>query len=203
MNKWNKLADRQTVEEVMRNLKRRNITPFFVEDGEDAINKFLEIVPEGLEVLASTSRSVEEIGLLDVIENSGKYKSVRKKYMSYDHDKEADKIRIERSTPELIVASVHAVTKEGEVLIASNTGSQIAAYSGGAGKVVWVVGVQKIVENKEEGLKRIYEYVLPLESERLKKLHGVESGVSKLLIFSKEVFKDRVSIIFVNQALGF
>ena len=78
-----------------------------------------------------------------------------------------------------------------------------AGYTAGAGKVIWVVGAQKIVDDLDEGFKRVYDYVLPIESEKLKKLYGVDSNVSKLLIFNKEVVKDRVTLIFVNEVLGY
>ena len=203
MNDWNKLADKKTVEEVIENLKPRNINAFFVQTSEEAKHKVLEIIPQGARVLASSSQTLEKIGLSQEIDESGKYISVRKEYMGFDHEKEADKIRISRSTPDYIVGSIHAITKKGEALIASNTGSQLAAYVSGAGKVIWVVGVQKIVENIDEGNKRIYEHVLPLESERLKKVYGVPSNVSKLLLYNKEVDPTRVTIIFVNEVLGF
>jgi len=203
MNKWNKLADKTVVEETIENLKQRNINSFFVETGNEAKEKVLELLPKGSKVLAAQSQTVNNIGLTDEIENSGNYISIRKEYMSFDREKEADKIRISRSIPDFIVGSINAITKQGEALIASNTGSQIAAYAGGAGKIIWVIGTQKIVDNLDVGFKRIYDYVLSLESARLKKIYGVESNVSKLLIFNKEVVPGRVTIIFVNESLGF
>jgi L-lactate utilization protein LutC len=203
MNDWNKLADKATVEEIIENLKPRQINAFFVESGKDAKEKVLELIPAGSRVLASSSQTLMTIGLAEEIDNSGKYVSVRKEYMSFDHKTEADKIRISRSTPDFIVGSIHAITKQGEAVIASNTGSQIAAYSASAGKVIWVVGIQKIVENLDAAFKRIDEYILPLESERLKKLYGVPSNVSQILLFNKSVNPSRVTIIFVNESLGF
>lgn len=203
MKDWNKLADKNTIEETIRNLKPRGINSFFVETGKEAKEKVLELIPVGSRVLASSSQTLEKIGLSQDLDNSGKYVSVRKEYMSFDHEKEAGKIRISRSTPDFIVGSIHAITKQGEVLIASNTGSQLAGYVGGAGKVIWVVGVQKIVKNIDVGFKRIYEYLLPLESERLRKVYGVPSNVSKLLIFNKEITPNRITMIFVNESLGF
>jgi hypothetical protein len=203
MNKWNNIPDKAVVEETIKNLKQKNINAFFVETGKDAKEKVLELLPEGARVLATASVTLESIGIKDEIDNSGKFVSVRKEYMAFDHEKEADKIRISRSTPDVIIGSVHAITKQGEALIASNTGSQLAGYVGGAKKVIWVIGVQKIVNNLDEGFERVYDYVLPLESERLKKLYGVGSNVSKLLIFDKEVVPGRVTIIFVNESLGF
>jgi L-lactate utilization protein LutC len=203
MNDWNKLVDKKIIEEIIENLKPRQINAFFVETGKEAKEKVLELLPVGSRVLAGSSQTLNEIGLSEEIDDSGKYVSVRKEYMALDHKKDGDKIRVLRSTPDFIVGSIHAITKQGEAVIASNTGSQIAAYSSAAGKVIWVVGVQKIVDSLDAAFKRINEYILPLESERLKKLYGVPSNVSQVLIFSKAVNPTRVTIIFVNESLGY
>lgn len=203
MNDWNKLVDKEIIEEVINNLKPRQINAFFVQTGKEAKEKVMELIPAGSRVLASSSQTLEKIGLSEEIDNSNKYISVRKEYMGFDHEKEADKIRISRSTPDIVVGSIHAITRQGEAVIASNTGSQLAAYASAAGKVIWVVGVQKIVNNLDDAFKRINEYVLPLESERLKKLYGVPSNVSQILLFNKAVDPSRVTVIFVNESLGF
>ena len=203
MKDFSKLAQKQTVEETINNLKPRGINTFFVQTGEEAKKKVLEIIPQGVRVLASASVTLETTGIKNEIDDSGKFISVRKEYMSFDHKKEADRIRVSRSTPDFIIGSVHAVTEKGEVMIASNTGSQLAAYVYGAGKVIWVVGTQKVVKNIDMGFERIYEYSLPLESERLKKIFGVESSVSKVLIYNKEPFPNRTTLIFVNEILGY
>lgn len=203
MNNWNSLPDKETIEEVITNLKHRNINSFFVETKEEAKAKVIDLLPKNSRVLIAQSQTLNQIELAEEIDNSDSYISVRKEYMAFDREKEGDKIRVSRSTPDYIVGSINTITKLGEALIASNTGSQLAAYVSGAGKVIWVVGAQKIVDNLDEGFKRVYDYVLPLESERLKKLYGVSSSVSKLLIFEKETDPNRVTIIFVNQSLGF
>jgi hypothetical protein len=203
MNQWTKPADKKTIEKIIENLKPRGINTFFVKNGSQAKEKVLELIPQGARVLASSSQTLDKIGLSEEIDNSDKYISVRKEYMGFDHKSQGNKIRISRSTPDYIVGSIQAITKQGEVVMASNTGSQLAAYASGAGKVIWVVGVQKVVDNLDDAFKRIYDFVLPLESKRLKKLYGVSSNVSQLLIFNKAVGIDRVTIIFVNESLGF
>lgn len=203
MKDYSVLADKDSIEETIKNLKPRGIDAFVVESSEDAKKKVLELLPKNSRILVGQSQTLKEIGAADEIENSESYVSVRKEYMAFDREKEADKIRISRSTPDTIVGSVHAVTKQGEILIASNTGSQLAAYVSGAGKVIWVVGAQKITKDLKDAEERVFKYVLPLESERLKKLYGVGSSVSKLLRFSNEVSPNRVTLIFVNQKLGF
>ncbi|MCL6096802.1 MAG: lactate utilization protein [Patescibacteria group bacterium] len=200
---WNKLASKELVEETIKALKQRGMEAFFVETGNEANSKVLKLIPNGSKVLAATSRTLDSIGLSEELENSSEFKSIRKEYMVLDHEKDKERIRRLRATPDVVIGSIHAVTKDGRVLIASNTGSQLASYVYGANKVIWVVGVQKIVDNFDDALKRAYEYVLPLESERLKAVYGVPSNVSKLLIVDKEIEPERIKIIFVNEVLGF
>lgn len=203
MNNWSKLSSRETIEKTIEALGKNNIDAYFVENRKEAKKKALEMIPLSSHVLVGQSITLEQIGLTEEIEKTDKFVSIRKEYMALDREKDKSTIRKLRTIPDIIVGSVNAVTKGGRVLIASNTGNQLAAYAYGAGKVIWVVGGQKIVDNFEDANKRIYEYVLPLESERLKKLYGVPSYVSKILVFDKEVEKDRVKIIFVNEVLGF
>jgi uncharacterized Fe-S cluster-containing radical SAM superfamily enzyme len=66
------------------------------------------------------------------------------------------------------------------------------------------VGAQKIVSNLEQAMKRIYDYVLPLESERARKAYGVAgSFVSKLLVIKKEVKTHRIHVILVPEVVGY
>lgn len=202
MNKWIKLANRELIENIISILKVNNIDAYFVQSGKEAKEKVLGLLPKKSRVLVSSSETLEQIGIKNEVEDGVNFTSVRKEYMAFDHEKEADKIRISRSTPDIIIGSVQAVTKDGKILVASNTGSQIAGYASSAGKVIWVVGAQKIVKDLDEGFKRIYDYNLPKESERLQKLFGIPSAVSKILIINRESRPGRITLIFVNEVLG-
>ena len=106
--------------------------------------------------------------------------------------------------PDWTIGSVHALTEDGKLVIASNTGSQLPAYVYGANNVIFVLGTQKIVKDLDEAFDRIYKYVLPLESERAKKAYGAkESNVSKILIINKEIQPNRIKVILINKNLGF
>lgn len=200
---WKKLTSKETVESTIKELEKREITAFYVQNGQEAKDKALSLISKGSRVLVSTSVTAEQIGLKDEIDNGEDYKSVRNEYMALDKDNQADKIRELRSTPEVIVGSVHAVTEKGEVLVASNTGSQIPGYSYGAGKVIWVVGAQKIVKSMDQAFKRLTEYVVPLEEQHMQEQYGVGTNLSKILIINKEKVKNRIFLIFVNEVLGF
>ncbi len=204
MNKWKKLAENEIVDKTIKALGLNGINAIVVENGEEAKKKALEIIPEGAEVMNMTSVTADSIGLTDEILNSGKYDAVKNKLMKMDRNTDSLEMQKMGSAPEWAVGSVHAVTEDGKVVIGSNSGSQLPGYAYGAAHIVWIVGTQKIVKNLDEGVKRVYDHVLPLESERAIKAYGVDgSFVSKMLIINKENVKDRITLIFVKELLGY
>lgn len=156
--------------------------------------------------MTMSSVTLEKIGITKEINESGKFVSVKNKLMAMYKDAQNPKVMQEMNrlgaAPQFAIGSVHAVTEEGQLLIASASGSQLPAYASAADKVIWVVGTQKIVKNIDEGMKRIYEYALTLEDKRAKKVYGVGSSVNKILIVNKER-PDRITLIFVKENLGF
>jgi hypothetical protein len=112
-------------------------------------------------------------------------------------------MRVLRARPAYIIGSVHAITQEGQILTASNGGSQLAPYAYGASKVILVVGAQKIVKDLNEGFRRIEEYSFPLEDARLREAFGVPSHIGKILIVNREIIPGRTTIILVKEELGF
>jgi hypothetical protein len=203
MDKWSQLPNKETIEKTIAALKKNNIDAYFVETAEDAKQKFFEILPEGAEVLNSSSQTLDTFGIAKEIMESGKYKAVKNELMKMDRNTQRREMQKMGSAPEWAVGSVHAVTKEGHVLIASKTGSQLPGYAYGAGHVIWVVGVHKIVDNVDDGIKRIFDHSLPLENERIKKAYGIEhSDVERILIMYAENAPGRSTVIFVNQVIG-
>lgn len=204
MDKWIQLPNKQTVEKTIAALKKNNIDAYFVETQEEAKKKFFEILPENVEVLSNSSVTLNEIGISKEIAESGKYNAVKNKLMAMDRKTQGREMQKMGSAPEWSVGSVHAITEDGHILIASNTGSQLPGYAYGSSHVIWVVGAQKIVKNTDEGLKRIFEHSLVLENERVKIAYGMpESHVRRILILEDEAISGRSTVIFVNQVLGY
>ncbi len=202
MNKWERLANKESLEKTKISLEKNGFKVYITDNKNEALNKFLEIVPKKVEIMNNSSVTLDEVGISkEVME--GDYDSVKKKINSINQKDARDKMRKLTTVAEYAVGSAHAITEDGEILIASNTGSQLPGYAFSSAKVIFVVGTQKIVKNIKEGFKRIKEYTLPLESERLKKMYGVPSNISKLLIINKEINPDRITIILVKEKLGF
>ncbi len=202
--KYQEIPSDETIRSVVAALNKNGINAVVAENGAEAKAKVLELIAEGSEVMTMTSITLETLGLETEINGSPKYNSVKNKLSTMDRSTQSREMQRLGAAPEYAIGSAHALTQDGEVFIASNTGSQLPAYAYGADKVIWVVGAQKIVASKEEALQRIYEYVLPLESERARKAYGVEgSFVSKVLTINREVNPNRSSLIIVKEVLGF
>ena len=200
-DKWAKLPSKNTIDITIESLKNNGIDAHFVNTGEEAKAKVLSMIPSEAEVMNMTSVTLDTIGISKELESKD-YKLARDKLNSQDISKREKKMI--GAAPEYALGSAHAVTENGEIIVASNTGSQLPAYAYGSDHVILVVGAQKIVKNLDEGMKRLYEHTLPLESERARKAYSVPgSNVSKILIINKEIHKDRIHLIFVNEVLGF
>jgi L-lactate utilization protein LutC len=93
-----------------------------------------------------------------------------------DRATRSDEIRQLCATPDVIVASVHAVTETGSLVIASGSGSRLPGMAGGAARAIWIVGAQKIVPDLDTALRRVEEHCLPLEDTRTRAAHGWPSA---------------------------
>lgn len=200
---FSQIASDEQIERAARALEANNITTLIAEDGEDAKRIFFELVPEGAEVFLGASVTLETLGIQNEIDKSGRFDALRPKMFAMDRATQGREIRKLVGAPDYAAGSVHAVTEDGHVLIASNTGSQLGPYASSAGKVIWVVGAQKIVKDINEGLQRIEEYIVPLEEEHMQSLYKVSTAVSKLLIINKEIRPGRITMIIIKENLGF
>ncbi|MFZ2978575.1 MAG: LUD domain-containing protein, partial [Candidatus Magasanikiibacteriota bacterium] len=175
---FDQVPDDQTINKTTQALLKNNIKAFVAENKKEAKEMVLKLIPKGSMVMNMTSVTVDSTGLSDQINSSIDYQSVRKAMdIMAENDRQIEKLQL-GAVHKWTVGSVHAVTEDGQVCVASATGSQLPAYSYGADNVIWVVGAQKIVKNLDEAMKRINNYVFPLENERALKVYGAGSGVN-------------------------
>jgi hypothetical protein len=198
-----KLATNEQIERTANALEANNIHAIIAENGVEAKRIFFELIPDGAEVFLGASVTLEKLGIRDEVDKSGKFDALRPRMFAMNRETQGREIRKLGSAPDYAAGSVHAVSEDGHVLIASNTGSQLGPYATGAGKVIWVVGAQKIVKDLNKGLKRIQEYCYPREDEHMRQLYKVGTSVSKVLIVNREFRPGRITMIIVKEELGF
>lgn len=204
-NNYTKLATQEQITNTQKNLKSHNMNSVVAEKGSETIKIIEDLIPKNAEVMTATSTTLDQIGLTQIINESGQYNSIKEKLTKMDRATDGLTMQKLGAGPEYVIGSVHAVTEDGKVVIASGSGSQLPAYSYGAPHVIWIVSTKKIVKNLDIALDRIYSHVLPLEDRRMKGVYGPESGsnVNKLLIINHELNPERITIVFVKEDLGF
>jgi hypothetical protein len=203
VREFEKLASEEQIERTRKALEANNIRTLVAETGEEARRMFFELVPDGAEIFLGASVTLEQLGIKDVIDKSGRFDAVRPRMFAMDRATQGREIRKLGGVPDYAAGSVQAVTEAGQVLTASRTGSQLGPYASGAGRVIWVVGTQKIVKDLDEGLRRVYEYCLPREEEHMQQLYHTGTALNKILIFNAEMRPERVTMILVKEDLGF
>ncbi len=200
---FGKLADDARVTLTMSALEANGINVFRAADAAEARRIVLSLIPDGAQVHHGASQSLEASGIIAAIEKSGRFEHLRPRVLSMDRKTQGDKIRRLIASPDVMLGSVHAVTETGALITASFGGSQLGPYVSGAGKVILVVGTQKIVRDLDEGLRRINEYAFRLEDARAQLAYGIHSAVNKVLIINREAAPGRITVVFVDEVLGF
>jgi len=119
-----------------------------------------------------------------------------------DRKTQAREIRKLIAGPDFMLGSVNAVTEDGILVVASATSSQLGPYAYASGKVILVVGSQKIVPDLDAALLRIREYVLPWEDSQVRPLVPTGSFVGKILIVEREWVSGRMEVILVRKPIG-
>jgi hypothetical protein len=196
-------ADDARVKRTTAALEGNGMTVLRAADAADAKRIVLGLIPDGAQVHHGASQSLEVSGIAEEIERSGRYDPVRPRIWSMDRQTQGDEIRRLTASPDVMLGSVHAVTEAGSLVVASMGGSQLGPYVSGAGQVILVVGTQKIVADLDEAMRRVYEYAFPLEDARAQAAYGIHSGVNKVLIVNREITHDRITVVLVDEVLGF
>jgi hypothetical protein len=197
------LSDDARVQRTAAALEANGIKVVRAAGSAEARQIVLDLLPDGTQVNHGASQTLEETGIIEAIEKSGRFEHLRPRLWSMDRKTQADDIRRLGAAPDVMLGSVHAVTETGSLITASMGGSQLGPYVSGAGRVILVVGTQKIVSDLEEGLRRINDYAFPLEDARAQLAYGINSAVNKVLIINREVVPGRITVVLVDEVLGF
>lgn len=201
-SEYTRAVSEEEIQKVAAALAANNIEAIVVDNAEQARAKVLELVPEGSEVHSGKSKTLEDLGLFELFHESGRYNSVRARYLGMDRQTQYDAIRRISSAPDTMLGSVQAVTFSGALVTASYSASQLGPYASGARRVILVVGSQKIVPDLDTALRRINEHVVPYEDARLREQMGVPTKLAKLLITYAEGRPGRTTLILVREPIG-
>jgi acyl-CoA hydrolase len=201
-DRFTALPDDQTLAAAVVALEEHGFSVEVVDDPESARAAVLARVPNGSSVMTNTSVTLQVTGIADAINSGGPYDSARNQMFALDFATQAQEMKAIGGQPDYALGSVHAVTRDGTLVIASASGSQLASYAWGAANVIFVVGAQKLVPTLEAAHERIYQHSLVLEDARAYAAYGQNSYVGKVLEIHQEL-PGRIHIVLIRQSIGY
>jgi L-lactate utilization protein LutB len=198
---------------VKRALEKNGMRAYVVQTGEQATRKVLSLIAKGGEVGLGGSRTVAEIGLLEAL-RSGDYR-LHDQYAPGMSLRNSVSVRKKGTHARYFVSGSNAVTEDGKLVNMDGMGNRLAGFCFGPEKVIMVVGRNKVVSDVEEAMWRVRNVAAPMNAKRF----GLETPCVRTgkctdcdspqricnltLIIEKQKIKGRVTVILINQELGF
>jgi acyl-CoA hydrolase len=197
------LPDEPALEATVVALEEHGFSVEVVGDLDAARQAVLARIPDGSSVMTNTSVTLSETGIADAINDDGsRWESARNKMFALDFATQAQQMKGIGGQPDYALGSAHAVTRDGTLVIASASGSQLASYAWGAANVIFVIGAQKLVPDLPAAHERIYQHSLPLEDARAQAAYGQHSQIGKVLEIHQEM-PGRIHVVLIRQQVGF
>jgi L-lactate utilization protein LutC len=196
------MAMRIELHETVAGLEARGFGVDVVDDLDAARRTVLARIPEGASVMTNPSVTLEETGIARAVDEGGPYVSARASAAGLDRVTQLREMKAILGLPDFSLGSVHAITRDGVLVIASALGSQLSAYSFGAAHVIFVVGEQKLVADLAAAHERIHGHCLALESARTQAVYGQDSRVGKILEIHQED-PGRIHVVLIRREVGF
>ena len=200
------LANKEAINKVLQNFKPRNMEGHLVQTKQEALELIKQLIPEGSSIMNGASESLKEIGFVDYLK-SGEHgwNNLHENILKESDPTKQAALRKQAILSDFYLGSVHALAETGEMIIASNTGSQLPHIVYTSLNLIFVVSTKKIVPTLADGFKRLEEHVIPLEDKRMQAVYGSGTFHAKTVIFHAEspLTKRNVHVILVEEPLGF
>jgi hypothetical protein len=206
----------------IENLKKNNMKPYFVETKEEALALVKDLLSSGESISHGGSETLKQIGAIDLFK-SGDYYYIDRSGLEGEELRQA---YIRAFGCDTYITSTNAITENGELYNVDGNSNRVACIVYGPKQVIVVAGVNKVVENINEAIKRVKEKSAPPNTKRLNcktpcavtgkciSLNDENSMICdgcqseqriccNYVVSAKQRHKDRIKVILVNEVLGY
>jgi len=206
---------RKKAERVIENLKKRSINGIYCRTTKEAVAEICRMIPDGASIALGGSVTIMQSGLLDELRRRNV--DLLDRYRPGITNEEVEAVMARGMTADVQLMSCNAVTSDGKLVNEDGRGNRVAGLIFGPKKVIMMVGVNKIVQSVEDGITRIREVAAPLNCIRL----GLDTPCartgfcddancfsparvcSQITIIESNRVKDRLTVVFVGEELGY
>ena len=198
---------------LIKNLDKKNIKGYFIQNREDLFPLLKELIPENSGIGCGDSVTLEELGVFDFLrkENVTFYD----KYQSGLTKEEKREIYLKNFSADTFISGTNAITLDGAIFNIDGNGSRVAPMLYGPNQVILIVGINKVTPDIDSAIKRTRQIAAPLDAKRL----GKQTPCTKLsrcidckhkericndfVLIQGQFVKDRIKVIILNEELGY
>ena len=212
------------IDKTMQNLKRNKMEPYFVETSEEARELVKKLIGKGDVVSCGGSVTLKQTGVYDVI-TSPDYRFLDRSAPGLTREQIEDVYR-QTFSADAFFTSTNALTENGELYNVDGNSNRVAAILYGPKSVIVVCGVNKIVLNIDEAIKRVKTKAAPPNTVRLgietycaekgqcvslnkenpelcEGCHGDGRICCNYVVCAQQRHLNRIKVIIVNEELGY
>lgn len=194
-------------------LKKNNMNGYYAKNRDEVIELIKGIVKEGSKVAVGGSETLSELGILEHL-RSGRYDFLDR-YKEGLTREEVTNIFKQSFLADAYLSSCNAITENGELYNVDGNGNRVAAMLYGPDKVIVICGINKIVKDVDEAIKRNREISAPMNAKRLNKktpcakvgycmnCNSPERICNEYTLIKKQRSSERMYVIFLNENLGY
>ena len=200
------LATQETIDATMQALVSHGFKVSIVDTKEQALEAIKRMIPAGASVMNGSSVTLEQIGFVDYLASGAhSWNNLHAAVLAEKDQAKQAMLRKQAVLSDWYLGSAHAVSKSGELVLGSNSGSQLPHIMYTSPHVLLVVSTKKIVPTLRDAIERLESYVVPLEDKHMHEKYNIATALNKEVIFRGENQKSGrdVNILFVKKPLGF
>ncbi len=148
---------------LVKNLKSRHFDAYFCPDRETALQKALELIPQGASVGWGGALSAQQIGLMDAVK-AGNYRAIDRDSAASAEQREA--LVRETIFSDVFITGANALSLDGQMVNIDGTGNRLAAINFGPKKVLVIAGMNKVADSLEAAVQRARTVAAPMNKMR-------------------------------------
>ncbi|MDY5124281.1 MAG: lactate utilization protein [Treponema sp.] len=199
-------------ETIIKKLNQRKMEGFYCPDVESAKAKLVELLGEGKKSVAyGGSMTLDDNGFKDSVTAAGHELIIRENYKTPEEIKEC---KAKQINADFFLMSTNAITLDGELINIDGRGNRVSFMVYGPENVIIVAGMNKVVANVDDGIRRVRNIATPPNCVRLDcktpcAVTGkcgecfTDSICCQFVVTRMSRVPGRIKVILVGQELGY
>lgn len=212
MNQFKKETYQCQAQTIIKNLARRHMEGYYCDTMDEAEEKVLELIGEGSRNVAyGGSMTIDDSDLKSRITAAGHNLIVRENYKTPEELRECKALQINADT---FLMSTNAITLDGELINIDGRGNRVAYLIYGPEQVVIIAGMNKVVPNADDGIRRVRNIATPANTRRLScqtpcAITGRcgdcldQTICCQIVVTRASKISNRIKVILVGEELGY